>query len=196
MYQLLYKAALNPGRTVEQLMERGTRGLNDWWTEREAGIQEAEALTKSILLNRAVVLKDRLLPIDRLPPETIGPMLWTLTESYLGKTRSIEQEQAIVELLSRIRRWRHMIETLEHMSVDGKKVNATDSLNRINSFLLDKQQDDFNSFLEGLALHGKPTVPAARYAWSVNDSELYSQDKTLMLASASRRQTVGNSRNV
>nr|MBF0682031.1 LysM peptidoglycan-binding domain-containing protein [Pseudomonas sp.] len=196
MYQLLYKAALNPGRTVEQLMERGTRGLNDWWTEREAGIQEAEALTKSILLNRAVVLKDRLFPIDRLPPETIGPMLWTLTESYLGKTRSIEQEQAIVELLSRIRRWRHMIETLEHMSIDGKKVNATDSLNRINSFLLGKQQDDFNSFLEGLALHGKPTVPAARYAWSVNDSKLYSQDKTLMLASAARRQTVGNSRNV
>lgn len=89
-----------------------------------------------------------------------------------------------------------MIETLEHMSVNGKKINAMDSLNRINSFLLDKQQDDFNDFLDGLALHGKPTVPAARYAWSVNDSKLYHQDKTLMLASASRRQAVGGSRNV
>ncbi|WP_312448078.1 hypothetical protein [Stutzerimonas nitrititolerans] len=192
--QLLYKAVLYPGKTVEELIGRGARELNDWWAEREAGIREADALTKSILLNKAVVLKGRLLQINRLPPETIGSMLWILTETYVGKTHNPEQEQAIIELLSRIRRWRHMIETLEHMSVDGKKVNAMDSLNRINSFLIDKQQEDFNNFLDGLALYGKPSTPATRYAWSVNDSILFGTDKAKMLAAASS--SVSSSRNV
>jgi len=192
--QFLYKAVLYPGKTVEELIGRGARELNDWWAEREAGIREADALTKSILLNKAVVLKGRLLQINRLPPETIGSMLWILTETYVGKTHNPEQEQAIIELLSRIRRWRHMIETLEHMSVDGKKVNAMDSLNRINSFLIDKQQEDFNNFLDGLALYGKPSTPATRYAWSVNDSILFGTDKAKMLAAASS--SVSSSRNV
>ncbi len=192
--QLLYKAVLYPSKTVEELIGRGARELNDWWAEREAGIREADALTKSILLNKAVVLKGRLLQINRLPPETIGSMLWILTETYVGKTHNPEQEQAIIELLSRIRRWRHMIETLEHMSVDGKKVNAMDSLNRINSFLIDKQQEDFNNFLDGLALYGKPSTPATRYAWSVNDSILFGTDKAKMLAAASS--SVSSSRNV
>jgi len=113
-------------------------------------------------------------------------MVWTLTESYIGVTHSPQQEHAIVELLSRIRRWRHMIETLEHMSVDGKKVEATDGLNRINSFLLDKQQEDFNTFLDSLAVHGAPTVPAARYAWDTSQSIMFSQDKRKVLAAAAR----------
>ncbi|WP_301358988.1 hypothetical protein [Stutzerimonas nitrititolerans] len=192
--QLLYKAVLYSGKTVEELIGRGARELNDWWAEREAGIREADALTKSILLNKAVVLKGRLLQINRLPPETIGSMLWILTETYVGKTHNPEQEQAIIELLSRIRRWRHMIEMLEHMPVDGKKVNAMDSLNRINSFLIDKQQEDFNNFLDGLALYGKPSTPATRYAWSVNDSILFGTDKAKMLAAASS--SVSSSRNV
>jgi len=192
--QLLYKAVLYPGKTVEELIGRGARELNDWWAEREAGIREADALTKSILLNKAVVLKGCLLQINRLPPETIGSMLWILTETYVGKTHNPEQEQAIIELLSRIRRWRHMIEMLEHMPVDGKKVNAMDSLNRINSFLIDKQQEDFNNFLDGLALYGKPSTPATRYAWSVNDSILFGTDKAKMLAAASS--SVSSSRNV
>lgn len=184
--QLLYRAALSPGKTVGQLMEHGARELSTWWARREAGRLEAESLTISILSHKAVLLEGRMLPIDRLPPETLGPMLWTLTESYIGVTHSPRQEQAIVELLSRIRRWRHMIETLEHMSVNGKKVEATDSLNRINSFLLDKQQDDFNKFLDGLAVHGKPAVPAARYAWDTRQSIMFSEDKVRILAAAAR----------
>jgi hypothetical protein len=79
-----------------------------------------------------------------------------------------------------------MIETLEHMSVNGNKVQATDSLNRINSFLLDKQQDDFNNFLDGLAVHGKPAVPAARYAWDTRQSIMFGEDKVRILAAAAR----------
>jgi len=113
-------------------------------------------------------------------------MLWVLTETYIGKTKNPDQEAAIVELLSRIRRWRHLIESLEHMSLDGSEVNPMDSLNRINSFLLDKQQDDFNRFLDGLALQGQPSLPATRYAWDVRESLIDPGRKQTLLASAAR----------
>lgn len=79
-----------------------------------------------------------------------------------------------------------MLETLEHMSKSAKKVKATDSLERINSFLVGKQQDDFNRFLDGLALQGQPTQPAATYAWDVRDSLRFGFDKATMLAGAMR----------
>lgn len=184
--QVLYKAALAPGEAVESIIGSGVRALNVWWERREAGMAEAAMLTKGILEHRAVKVGTRLMPIDKLPPETIGPMLWVLTESYLGQAKNLDQELAIVEILSRIRRWRHLIESLEHMSQDGGKVRATDSLERINSFLVDKQQDDFNRFLDSLAIQGQPTVAPSKYAWSVNDSLVYGEQKRLLLASAGR----------
>lgn len=184
--QVLYKAALAPGEAVESIIGSGVRALNVWWERREAGMAEAAMLTKGILAHRAVKVGTRLMPIDKLPPETIGPMLWVLTESYLGEAKNLDQELAIVEILSRIRRWRHLIESLEHMSQDGSKVRATDSLERINSFLVDKQQDDFNRFLDSLAIQGQPTVAPSQYAWSVNDSLVYGEQKRLLLASAGR----------
>lgn len=186
--QVLYKAALAPGEAVESIIGSGVRALNVWWERREAGMAEAAMLTKGILEHRAVKVGTRLMPIDKLPPETIGPMLWVLTESYLGQEKNLDQELAIVEILSRIRRWRHLIESLEHMSQDGSKVRATDSLERINSFLVDKQQDDFNRFLDSLAIQGQPTVAPSQYAWSVNDSLVYGEQKRLLLASAGRLQ--------
>ncbi|VXC49018.1 LysM domain-containing protein [Pseudomonas sp. 9Ag] len=185
--QMLYKAALEPGQTVEQVIAAGADSLLQWWQTREAGIAEAEKLTMAILAQGQIVVGGRMVNIGLLPPQTLGPMLWTLTESYVGHTHSPAQEAAIVQLLSRIRRWRHMLETLEHMSKSAKKVKATDSLERINSFLVGKQQDDFNRFLDGLALHGQPTQPAAAYAWDVRDSLRFGSDKATMLAGAMRR---------
>lgn len=184
--RILYKAALSPGEAMTDLVGDNVRYLLDWWEAREAGAAEARLLADSILANKAVKVGIRYLTIDKLPPETIGPMLWVLTETYIGKSKSPNQERAIVELLSRIRRWRHMIETLEHMSRDGSKVEAIESLNRINSFLLNKQQDDFNRFLDGLALQGEPSVLPTQYAWNVNDSLTYQDEKLRLLAAASR----------
>jgi murein DD-endopeptidase MepM/ murein hydrolase activator NlpD len=184
--QMLYKAVLEPGQTVEQVIAAGADSLLQWWQTREAGIAEAEKLTMAILGKGQIVVGGRLVNIGLLPPQTLGPMLWTLTESYVGHTHSPAQEDAIVQLLSRIRRWRHMLETLEHMSKAATKVKATDSLERINSFLVGKQQDDFNRFLDGLALHGQPTEPAAAYAWDVRDSLRFGFDKATMLAGAMR----------
>ncbi len=184
--QLLYKATLLPGKSIEELTNNSIQLLMDWWDEREAGIAEAKQLTLGILAFKAVRIGNRYITIDRLPPETLGPMLWVLTESYIGEA-TLDQEKAIVELISRVRRWRHMIEVLEHMSVDGSKVNAIDSLNRINAFLVDTQQEDFSRHLDGLAMRGQPSVPAAQYAWRVEDSIIYSENKKRLIASTYRQ---------
>ncbi|QPI11328.1 LysM peptidoglycan-binding domain-containing protein [Stutzerimonas stutzeri] len=184
--QLLYKAALAPGEAMQGLIGSGIQNLTIWWNMREAGIAEAAMLTKSILAYKCVIVDGRRLPIDKLPPETIGPMLWSLTEAYVGE-HNIDQEKAIVELLSRICRWRHFIETLEHMSKTGQKVNPLDSLNRINSFLVDRQQLDFNNFLDRLALHGQVSKLPTQFAWNVEDSTRFRVDKDWLLASAGRQ---------
>ena len=69
-----------------------------------------------------------------LPPETIGPMLYLLTESFV-ESWAEDQEKAVVLLLSHLRNWRHFIEVLEHCSKSGSKTKAMDSLNSINALL-------------------------------------------------------------
>ncbi|WP_301358981.1 LysM peptidoglycan-binding domain-containing protein [Stutzerimonas nitrititolerans] len=184
--QLLYKAMLFPEKSINELVDNGIQRMRDWWGEREAGIVEAEQLAKGILAFKAVKVGNKYLTIDKLPPETLGPMIWVLTEAYIGEA-TLVKEKAIVELISRVQRWRHMIEILEHMSVDGSKVNAIASLERINSFLLDSQQADFNRHLDGLALQGHPSTPAMQYAWRVEDSVAYQNKKETLLAAASRQ---------
>lgn len=184
--QLLYKAMLFPETPINELAVNGVQRIRDWWEEREAGIVEAEQLARGILAFKAVKIGDKYLTIDKLPPETLGPMLWVLTEAYIGEATYVK-EKAIVELLSRVQRWRHMIEILEHMSVDSTKVNAIASLERINSFLLDSQQADFNRHLDELALQGRPSTPATRYAWRVEDSVVYQNKKETLLAATSRQ---------
>jgi len=184
--QLLYKAMLFPEKSINELVDNGIQGVMKWWDQREAGIVEAEQLATGILAFKSVKVGNKYLTIDKLPPETLGPMLWVLTEAYIGEA-TLVKEQAIVELISRVQRWRHMIEILEHMSVDGTKVNAIASLERINSFLLDSQQADFNRHLDGLALQGHASTPAAQYAWRVDDSLVYQNKKATLLAAASRQ---------
>ncbi len=185
--QLLYRAMLFPEKSINELFDTGIQDIMKWWVKREAGIAESEQLAAGILAFKAVKVGNKRLTIDKLPPETLGPMLWVLTEAYIG-VGTLVKEQAIVELLSRIRRWRHMIEVLEHMSVDGSKVNALDSLERINSFLLSSQQADFNRHLEGLALIGHATTPAAQFAWRVEDSVVNRGEKATLLAAVARQE--------
>lgn len=73
------------------------------------------------------------------------------------------------------------------MSVDGAKVNAIESLERINSFLLATQQTEFNRHLDEFALQGHPSMPATQFAWRVVDSVVYRDKKEALLAAASRQ---------
>ena len=184
----LFNVVLNPGKNISAIYEEGVSGISKWWLKRSNLIDEAHRLTKSLLEHKAVLINQKKMPLTMLPPETIGPMLWLLSESFVGVTHDINQEKAIVLLFSHIRQWRHYIETLEHMSRDGSKVSAIDSLNKINSFLTSKQQNDFNKFMNQLALNNNHLNADAMLAWNPNDSindSLVTKRSVLLAARAS-----------
>jgi hypothetical protein len=160
----LYQAASAPRTAAKKVFEMGYREMTAWWTKRKALMEEAEHLAASLLAHQAVLINGKKLPLHKLPPETLGPMLYVLSESFVESFES-EQEKAIVLLLSHIRRWRHFIETLEHMSPKANKVNAMESLNRLNTFLDRNQQQQFNRFIDRLAVNETAT-PSAQLAWT------------------------------
>ncbi|MDH0098427.1 hypothetical protein N7333_17760 [Pseudomonas sp. GD04158] len=150
----LYQVASAPGTAAIQAFENGAQKISLWCRRRSASMVEAENLARYLLTNRAVLINGKRLPRDKLPPQTVGPMLYVLSEHYVESFHE-HQEKAIVLLLSHLyRRWRHFIEALEHCSPNGAKVNAMESLNRLNR-LLDRQQE-FNRFIEQLAVRGLP----------------------------------------
>ena len=152
----LFKVASDPLNTATQVFDMGRLELRQWWVARSASKAEAENLARYLLSNRAILIGGKPLSLDKLPPQTAGPMLYLLSTRFV-ESRHEEQESAIVLLLSHLyRRWRHFIEVLEHCSKDGAKVNAMDSLDRLNSILDGQQQREFNRFIERLAVLGLP----------------------------------------
>lgn len=160
----LYQAASAPRTAAKKVFEMSYIEMTLWWQKRKALMEEAEHLAASLLTHQAVLINGRKLPLHQLPPETIGPMLYVLSESFVESFEG-EQERAIVLLLSHMRRWRHLIETLEHMSPKATKVNAMESLNRLNAFLDRNQQQQFNHFIDRLAVSENPQ-PSSQLAWT------------------------------
>jgi hypothetical protein len=170
----LYQVASAPGTAAIQAFENGAQKMSIWWQNRQASMEEAENLARYLLKNRAVLINGKRLPLDKLPPQTVGPMLYVLSESYVESFHEY-QEKAIVLLLSHLyRRWRHFIEALEHCSSNGTKVNAMESLNRVNRLLDGRQQQEFNQFIERLAVRGLPgsmdASPTVMLAWTPTDA--------------------------
>lgn len=134
-------------------------------------------------------IRDQRIPLSVLPPETIGPMVYLLTEGLVAwgmvSDRFTEkQEKALVILLSEVRRWRQFIEVLEHCSRDASKVNAMESLERINALLNGYEQNQFNRFIDNLAIHQAADNPI-RVAWS--PSNAWRKEKVLIAAQRSGR---------
>ncbi|MDX9667388.1 hypothetical protein QMK50_20730 [Pseudomonas sp. P5_152] len=104
---------------------------------------EAEAPANYLIVHekdRIIRVRKQDVPLSVLPPETIGPMVYLLTEGVIAReigSLNERQEKALFILLSEVRRWRQFIEVLEHCSLDGTKVKAMASLERINALLLD-----------------------------------------------------------
>ena len=135
--------------------------------------------------------KDRIIrqdvPLSVLPPETIGPMVYLLTEGVIARgigSFNERQEKALVILLSEVRRWRQFIEVLEHCSLDATKVNAMESLERINALLNGHEQDQFNRFIDSLAIN-QTSDTTGRLAWS--PSNAWRKENVLMAAQNSGR---------
>jgi hypothetical protein len=162
----LFKVATHPGEVAGKAFADGFRSMELWWEDRQATKQEAEKLAKYLLDNQSIVVKGKKIPLKILPPETIGPMLYLLTESFV-ESWAEDQEKAVVLLLSHLYSWRHFIEVLEHCSKDANKVKAMNSLNRINALLDGNEQREFNRFIGTLAINGDASVRSAgMLAWT------------------------------
>ncbi|MEH6567223.1 MAG: LysM domain-containing protein [Halopseudomonas sp.] len=161
--QGLYQIASAPGQAAIDAFGMGQEKLMMWWAGRSATKAEAVNLADYLLAHRAVIVRGQKLSLDKLPPETLGPMVYVLTEGFV-ESWDESQERALVLLLSHVRRWRHLLELLEHCSSHSEKVNAMDSLDRLNRILDGQQQRQFNRFIEGLAVAASE-LGEARLAW-------------------------------
>ena len=156
-----------------------------WWGQRIATRVEAEALADYLIAHerdRIMRVKEEDIPLSALPPETVGPMAYLLTEGVAAKgigSFNEKQEKALIILLSEVRRWRHFIKVLEHCSLDGTKVNAMQSLERINALLNGYEQDQFNRFIDSLAFNNSSDL-STRVAWV--PSNAWRKEKVLVAA--------------
>lgn len=165
--------------------ELGRVEMLAWWEDRQATRVEADSLADYLLthkIDKIMRVQEQDIPLSVLPPETIGPMVYLLTEGVIAKgigSFNERQEQALVILLSEVRRWRQFIEVLEHCSLDGTKVKAMNSLERINDLLTGDEQDKFNRFIDSLAVKQNSDSPA-RAAWK--PSNAWRKEKVLVAA--------------
>ena len=142
--------------------------MQEWWQERIASKIEAEILAENLLRNSGVVFNGQHLKIGSLPPETMGPILYVLSESFIESWEE-DQEKAIVKTISTVNNWRYFIKVLERTSPTGKKVNAMNSLNRLNKILDAQQQDEFNSFIHSLLNKSQIVSTCQIEAWTTKD---------------------------
>ncbi|WP_136475566.1 LysM domain-containing protein [Pseudomonas sp. DG56-2] len=177
----LFQVASSPLTEVTRGFESGIGKMGQWWGKRVASKVEARNLADYILKNkigRNMLVRGVSIPFGRLPPETLGPMIYVLVEGFADSFDE-RQEQALVILLSEIRRWRQFIEVLERCSSRGEKVNALDSLERINALLDGREQYLFNRFVENLAIN-RSAENFFKEAWS--PSNAWRKEKILLTA--------------
>jgi hypothetical protein len=182
MSRILYKIAAYPKSTVDTIVKDGYSALTTWWEDREKSFEEAENIATTILSKNAVSVNGIDIPISKLPPETIGPMLWQLSETFIEKF-SVKREHAIIKILENITKWRQFIEVLEHMELYGnKKTSAMANLNRLNSFLLASQKNQFNIYIESLTLNNYQENSGTVIPWTPGNGIQYAQQKEQLLA--------------
>jgi len=183
--QGLFKITTQPGKMAQEAFSKGAESMRDWWTDREGSKQEAQKLATYLLSNQSVIVNNKRIPLNSLPPETIGPMVYLLTESFV-ESWAEDQEKAVVLLLSHLRSWRHFIEVLEHCSKDGGKVNSIESLNRLNMLLDGAEQQQFNRFIKTLAVNAETSaLDYGTLAWNPGPS--WRKENTLLAAKRSDR---------
>jgi murein DD-endopeptidase MepM/ murein hydrolase activator NlpD len=186
----LYQVATSPAKMAREAFDDNFSELTLWWKERQATRIEADVLADYLNAHekdKIMRVRKQDIPLSMLPPETIGPMVYLLTEGVAAAgigSFNEKQERALVILLSEVRRWRQFIEVLEHCSLDATKVNAMASLERINALLNGHEQDQFNRFIDSLAVNQHSTSPV-RLAW--NPSNAWRKEKVLVAAQNSGR---------
>uniref|UniRef100_UPI003905E19F LysM domain-containing protein n=1 Tax=Pseudomonas defluvii TaxID=1876757 RepID=UPI003905E19F len=177
----LFKIASTRAQSAVDLFWTGREEMLAWWENRTATKTEAYALAEHLRKNHAVLVNGQKIPLGLLPPETIGPMVHLLTESYVESVEET-QEVALVLLLSMVHSWRQFIEVLEHCDPQAREVNAMESLARINALLDWRQQDEFNNFIDALTVNLSAQESERKIAWTPKPARY----KTEVLAAAQR----------
>ena len=186
----LYQAATFRARELRQGFEDSFNDMRIWWGKRKTTRFEAANLADYLIAhkdNKILRIRQQDIPLSMLPPETIGTMVYLLTEGVIATgigSFNEKQEQALVILLSEVRRWRQFLEVLEHCSRDATKVNAMQSLERINALLDGYEQNEFNRFIDNLSMD-QTYDNAARMAWT--PSNAWRKEKILVAAQRSGR---------
>ncbi|TGN38506.1 LysM peptidoglycan-binding domain-containing protein [Marinobacter confluentis] len=141
------------GLYIRDLYEEGLVAINSHWSDYLNEERAASKLAEQLLSGgwRPNVRRDdgSSLPLGKLPPETLGPLCWRLSESFAFSFET-NQEKALIYLLSHINSWRQFIEVLEHMEKEGKKVGAFESLARLQAILDFRQQEEFDRWIHRL----------------------------------------------
>ncbi|MFT6916480.1 MAG: LysM repeat protein [Motiliproteus sp.] len=148
-YLGLLKAFTEPGETLKKVFDSSLSELSRWGEFRQLQKENARELARNINVNKYEVR------LKQLPPETLGMMLHTLSETFV-EVREEQQETAIIKLLENVQTWRHFIKALEHMSVTGENSNPLHSLDRLNAILDGTQQREFNNWIARLKDEGQP----------------------------------------
>lgn len=177
----LYQVATSPVKSAHQAFDLARLGMLDWWDNRTISIAEAKNLVAYVIRHeedKVMMVQGQSIPFSLLPPETLGPMIHVLLEWYVVRPHH-EAQRAVVILVSEIRHWRQFIEVLEHCSPRAEKVNAMDTLERINLLLDGDEQRQFNNFVESLAVHASEK-PSPMIAWKAGS--IAGKEKALIAA--------------
>ncbi|MFG8727733.1 hypothetical protein ACEPUM_30890 [Pseudomonas aeruginosa] len=151
-YQVVMQALSTPGATIESILKGGLRSIEEWWENRNKRIAAAQGLAKRILEGKPLEVQGQSIALNELPPEVMGPAIYTLGVSYV-LTYSEDRERAIIRLLRLVRTWRHFYLTLERVNERGERQSAMEGLKHIRGFLNDQQTREFSRFIDTLAAH-------------------------------------------
>ncbi|POA20234.1 hypothetical protein C1886_09315, partial [Pseudomonas sp. FW300-N1A1] len=157
-YQGVSRLLSEPGKTLNGVMELGTETLSRWWKDRAQNIASTGRLAERILNDEPLQLGTQRIPLCRLPPEVLGPVLYMLSDFYLFAFKN-QTEKAIVHLLKQVSSWRQFYLILERMHPTAEVVSAADSVKRIRSYLSRAQAQEFSNFIKRLAEHAGEAVP-------------------------------------
>ena len=142
---------------LKTAVNSGSEHISLWWNNRNNNLPSKGAEAQSIvnkILSREDIYNG--LPLNILPPETIGMLLDTLI-STLSYSLERSQEIAVNYLLRKYVRksWRKLEEVVTHMHPSGEKNVDENSfyigLNRINNILDKGQLIDFNKWVNWVA---------------------------------------------
>ena len=133
---LLYH--IETGTELANAIGDGVDKMKDWWSRREAEIEDSEVLARQVLSNPKI--------LRFTTPEAKGAMLFKLTKDHWFYREEL-QEDAVLMILSWVQTQREFQEVCEHMTEDGTKSRRSDpyqvGYDRIVSLLDGEQYERF-----------------------------------------------------